>query len=130
MVNRTDNAGADSVMGEQQNGTQGPIYDDGIPGTTWLKEFRAMRQEARTERTEQTAAFVGALGDLGKRLDDNAHALRAEMRRHLSVLVLTFLVAFSILGGLAGLNVALRYKGTAIDVSPVSTAPDTLTSTP
>jgi hypothetical protein len=46
------------------------------------------------------------------------------------VLVLTFLVAFALLGGLAGLNVALRFDGAAVDVSPVSTAPGTLTSTP
>jgi hypothetical protein len=117
-------------MDELRNGTTGPIYDEGIPATTWLKEFREMRREARTERTEQTTAFVAALDVLGKRMDDNAHALRTEMRRHLSVLVLTFLVAFALLGGLAGLNVALRFDGAAVDVSPVSTAPGTLTSTP
>lgn len=89
-----------------------------------------MRCEARTERTEQTTAFITALDGLGKRLDNNAHALHAEMRRHLSVLVLTFLGAFAILGGIAGLNVALRYEGASVAVSPVSTAPDTLTATP
>ena len=117
-------------MDEQRNGMAGPIYDEGIPATTWLKEFREMRREARTERTEQTTAFITALDGLGKRLDDNAHALRAEMRRHLSVLVITFLLAFALLGGLAGLNVALRYEGASVAVSPVSTAPDTLTATP
>jgi hypothetical protein len=117
-------------MDEQRNGMAGPIYDEGIPGTTWLKEFREMRREARTERTEQTTAFITALDGLGKRLDDNAHALRAEMRRHLSVLVITFLLAFALLGGLAGLNIALRYEGASVAVSPVSAAPDTLTATP
>ena len=95
------------------NGASSPIYDDGIPQIAWLKEMREMRREQQQEREHQTDAFVGALDRLGGKVDDNIAALRVELRRHLTVLVATFVLSFVVLGGLAGASI--YFKGLGIE---------------
>ena len=100
-------------------GTDG--VDDGVSTAGWLREMREMRREQQTEREHQTKAFVGALDRLGDRMDGNIRELRSEMRRHLSVLVVTFVLSFIVLGGLAG--VGLYFKGMGITVSSLASSP-------
>ena len=104
--------------------TATPTYDngDGIAPTTWLREMRAMRQEQQTEREHQTEAFVGALDKLGGRIDQNVGDLRAELRRHLNVLVGTFVLSFMVLGGLAGLTIYFKGLGITATATPTETA--------
>ena len=75
----------------------------------WLREMRGMRKEAREERVEQTTAFVGALANLGDKIDGNAAGLRSELRRQLNVMSLLFLVSFVVLAGLAGSTVYFKF---------------------
>ena len=86
-----------------------PPVDDGIPQMAWLREMREMRRDAQHERELQTQAFVTALDKLGGKLDDNMAAMRSELRRHLTVLVVTFVLAFIVLAALAG--VGIYFKG-------------------
>lgn len=95
-----------------------PPVDDGIPAIAWLREMREMRHEQQRERAAQTDAFVGALDKLGDRLDDNMGAMRSELRRHLSVLVATFVLSFVVLGGLAGLTIYFKGLGVTASASP------------
>jgi len=109
-----------------------PTYEngDGIPATTWLREMREMRREQQTEREHQTDAFVAALDKLGGRVDQNIGDLRVELRRHLNVLVATFVLSFVVLGGLAGLTIYFKGLGiTATASTPVEPATVT-TATP
>ena len=103
--------------------TPTPSYEngDGIAPTTWLREMRAMRQEQQIEREHQTEAFVGALDKLGTRIDQNVGDLRAELRRHLNVLVGTFVLSFMVLGGLAGLTI--YFKGLGLTASATASTP-------
>lgn len=105
-----------------------PPLDDGIPAIAWLREMREMRHEQQKERTAQTDAFVGALDKLGDRLDDNMGAMRSELRRHLSVLVATFVLSFVVLGGLAGLTI--YFKGLGVTASASPTPPDAAPAVP
>ena len=75
----------------------------------WLREMRGMRKEAREERVEQTTAFVGALANLGDKIDGNSAGLRSELRRQLNVMSLLFLVSFVVLAGLAGSTVYFKF---------------------
>jgi hypothetical protein len=92
----------------------------------WLKEMREMRRDAQHERELQTQAFVAALDKLGGRIDGSMSTMRAEMRRHLNVLVLTFALSFLVLGGLAGIGIYLRAFGITAQTSalaPTASAP-------
>jgi hypothetical protein len=95
--------------------------DDGVSTAGWLREMREMRREQQTEREHQTKAFVGALDRLGDRMDGNMREVRSEMRRHLSVLVVTFVLSFVVLGGLAG--VGIYFRGLGITVSSLASSP-------
>ena len=95
---------------------------DGIPATTWLREMREMRREQQTEREHQTDAFVAALDKLGGRVDQNIGDLRVELRRHLNVLVGTFVLSFMVLGGLAGLTIYFKGLGITATAAPTETA--------
>jgi hypothetical protein len=100
--------------------------DDGISAMSWLREMREMRHEQQKERREQTDAFVAALDKLGGRIDGGMTTMRAEMRRHLNVLVLTFALSFLVLGGLAGIGIYLRAFGITAQTSalaPTASAP-------
>jgi len=102
---------------------------DGIDGSVtaavWLKEMREMRREQQTEREHQTVAFVGALDKLGDRMDKNIGDLRVEMRRHLTVLVVTFVLSFLVIGGIAGVGVYFKGLGiTATTQQQASIAPE------
>jgi hypothetical protein len=100
--------------------------DDGsVSATVWLKEMREMRREQQQEREHQTVAFVGALDKLGDRMDKNLADLRVEMRRHLSVLVVTFILSFLIIGGIAGVGVYFKGLGiTATTQEQATTVPE------
>ena len=97
---------------------------DGIEGNVtaavWLKEMREMRREQQQEREHQTVAFVGALDKLGERVDKNIADLRVEMRRHLTVLVVTFVLSFLVIGGIAGVGV--YFKGLGITATTQTAA--------
>lgn len=97
--------------------------DDGITTAGWLREMREMRREQQTEREHQTAAFVSALDKLGARIDVSVGDLRVEMRRHLTVLVTTFIVAFVVLAALAGGTIYL--KGFGVTASTAAATPET-----
>ena len=98
--------------------------NDGVTATVWLKEMREMRREQQTERGDQTVAFVGALDKLGDRMDKNLADLRIEMRRHLSVLVVTFILSFLVISGIAGVGVYFKGMGiTATTQQQASIAP-------
>jgi hypothetical protein len=99
--------------------------NDGVTATVWLKEMREMRREQQTERGDQTVAFVGALDKLGDRMDKNLADLRIEMRRHLSVLVVTFILSFLVISGIAGVGVYFKGMGiTATTQQQASIAPE------
>jgi hypothetical protein len=86
-----------------------------------------MRREQQTEREHQTEAFVGALDKLGDRMDKNLADLRVEMRRHLSVLVVTFVLSFLVIAGIAGVGVYFKGLGitaTTQDQTAATEAPD------
>lgn len=108
------------------NSASTPAYDDGIPQIAWLREMREMRHEQQKERAAQTTAFVGALDKLGSKVDDNIAGLRVELRRHLTVLVATFVLSFVVLGGLAGASI--YFKGLGIEAGANAEKP-TPTST-
>jgi hypothetical protein len=95
--------------------------DDGFSTAGWLREMREMRREQQTEREHQTEAFVGALDKLGTRIDQSVTDLRSELRRHLNVLVATFVLSFVVLGGLAGLTI--YFKGLGLTASATASAP-------
>jgi hypothetical protein len=96
---------------------------DAIPALAWLQEMREMRQEAATERKEQTKAFVDALDTLGDKMDTNFNAIRADLRRHLTGLIFTFVLALSILAGLAGVGVWAKGMGFAVSTLPDGATP-------
>lgn len=103
-------------------GTDG--MDGDVTAAVWLKEMREMRREQQQEREHQTVAFVGALDKLGERVDKNIADLRVEMRRHLSVLVVTFVLSFLVIGGIAGVGVYFKGLGiTATTQQQAATAP-------
>lgn len=89
--------------------------DDGISQMAWLREMREMRHEQQRERAAQTDAFVAAMDRLGTRVDANIGEMRVEMRRHLNVLVTTFVVSLVVLASLAGATV--YFKGLGITAS-------------
>ena len=99
---------------------QSAPLDDGIPQMAWLREMREMRHEAQREREAQTKAFVAAMDRLGGRVDSNITEMRVEMRRHLNVLVTTFVVSLVVLASLAGATV--YFKGLGITASTASAA--------
>lgn len=80
-----------------------------------------MRREQQAEREHQTEAFVAALDKLGGRVDQNIGDLRAELRRHLNVLVATFILSFVVLGGLAGLTIYFKGLGITATAAPADT---------
>lgn len=94
--------------------------DDGIPAMAWLREMREMRHEQQKERAAQTDAFVTALDKLGDRLDGNMTTMRSEMRRHLNVLVATFVLSFVVLAGLAGVGIYFKGFGFAAQSTPAA----------
>lgn len=96
-------------------------FDDGIPQMAWLREMREMRHEAQREREAQTKAFVAAMDRLGGKVDSNITDMRVEMRRHLNVLVATFIVSLVVLASLAGATV--YFKGFGITAASGSEAP-------
>jgi len=98
--------------------------NDGVTATVWLKEMREMRREQQTERGDQTVAFVGALDKLGDRMDKNLADLRIEMRRHLSVLVVTFILSFLVISGIAGVGVYFKGMGITATTQQASIAPE------
>jgi hypothetical protein len=101
--------------------------DGNVSAAVWLKEMREMRREQQTEREHQTEAFVGALDKLGDRMDKNLADLRVEMRRHLSVLVVTFVLSFLVIAGIAGVGVYFKGLGitaTTQDQTAATEAPD------
>jgi len=101
-----------------------PPLDDGIPQMAWLREMREMRHEAQREREAQTQAFVAAMDRLGGRVDSNIGEMRVELRRHLNVLVTTFVVSLVVLASLAGATVYFKGLGiTASTASAASTSP-------
>jgi hypothetical protein len=100
-----------------------PPADDGISAMAWLKEMREMRHEAQRERTVQTDAFVAALDKLGDRLDGNMATMRSELRRHLNVLMATFVLAFLVLAGLAGVGIYFKGFGVTAQSTPAAQAP-------
>lgn len=80
-----------------------------------------MRREQQAEREHQTRAFVEALDKLGSRIDSSVGDLRIEMRRHLNVLVTTFIVSLVVLAALAGATVYVKGFGmTASTTAPPS----------
>lgn len=101
------------------DGTDG----DGVSTAGWLREMREMRREQQTEREHQTVAFVGALDRLGDRMDKNIGDLRVEMRRHLSVLVVTFVLSFLVIGGIAGVGVYFKGLGITATTSTAAAPP-------
>lgn len=80
--------------------------------------MREMRHEQQRERKEQTDAFVAALDTLGGKLDTNMAAMRQELRRHLNVLMLTFVLAFVVLAGLAGVGIYVKGFGFTAQNTP------------
>jgi len=102
---------------------------DGVSTAGWLKEMREMRREQQQEREHQTVAFVGALDRLGERVDKNIDGLRVEMRRHLSVLVVTFILSFVMLGGLAGVGIYFKGLGITATTQQAAAAPASPSST-
>lgn len=103
---------------------------DGVSTAGWLKEMREMRREQQQEREHQTVAFVGALDKLGERVDKNIDGLREELRRHLSVLVVTFVLSFLVIGGIAGVGVYFKGLGiTATTQSAAAATPQVPTTT-
>jgi hypothetical protein len=82
--------------------------------------MREMRREQQSEREHQTQAFVAALDKLGTRIDTSVGDLRVEMRRHLTVLVTTFILAFVVLATLTGATI--YFKGFGITTSATSGA--------
>lgn len=82
-----------------------------------------MRHEAQRERTVQTDAFVAALDKLGDRLDGNMATMRSELRRHLNVLMATFVLAFLVLAGLAGVGIYFKGFGVTAQSTPAAQAP-------
>jgi hypothetical protein len=95
--------------------------DDGISAMSWLREMREMRHEQQKERAAQTDAFVAAMDRLGSRVDANIGEMRVEMRRHLNVLVTTFVVSLVVLAALAGATVYVKGFGvTASTTAPPS----------
>jgi hypothetical protein len=96
------------------------MNDGNVAAAVWLKEMREMRREQQQEREHQTNAFVGALDKLGERVDNNIEGLRVELRRHLTVLVVTFVLSFLILGGIAGVGV--YFKGLGITATTQTAA--------
>ena len=95
--------------------------DDGITTAGWLREMREMRREQQSEREHQTRAFIDALDKLGARIDVSVGDLRVEMRRHLTVLVTTFIVAFVVLASLAGATIYV--KGFGVSASTAAPTP-------
>lgn len=101
-----------------------PPADDGVSTAGWLREMREMRREQQREREHQTDAFVAALDRLGGRVDNNIEGLRVELRRHLNVLVMTFVVSLVVLASLAGATVYVKGFGvSASTATPPSAAP-------
>lgn len=102
-----------------------PSFDDGISQMAWLREMREMRHEARKERAAQTTAFVAAMDRLGAKVDGNIGEMRVEMRRHLNVLVGTFIVSLVVLAALAGATVYVKGFGITASTSapPAATPP-------
>lgn len=98
---------------------------DGISQVAWLHEMREMRREAAVERRDQTKAFVDALDTLGTKMDANFDAIRTDLRRHLTGLIITFVLALAILASLAGVGVGARGLGIAVTTTPAAgpTAP-------
>lgn len=103
-------------------GTDG--IDGSVTAAVWLKEMREMRREQQQEREHQTVAFVGALDKLGERVDKNIADLRVEMRRHLTVLVVTFVLSFLVIGGIAGVGVYFKGLGITATTQQAATAPE------
>ena len=118
--------------GASVNGAHAHAYTDGdgIAPTTWLREMREMRREAATERQEQTKAFVAALDGLGAKMDTNFDAIRADLRRHLTGLIFTFVLALSVLAGLAGVGVWVRGMGISVTATPATSAAPTTGTAP
>jgi hypothetical protein len=85
--------------------------------------MREMRHEQQKERKEQTDAFVAALDKLGDKLDDNMGAMRSELRRHLNVIMLTFVLAFVVLAGLAGVGIYVKGFGITAQNAPAGAPP-------
>jgi hypothetical protein len=101
-----------------------PPADDGVTTAGWLREMREMRREQQREREHQTDAFVAALDRLGGRVDTNIEGLRTELRRHLNVLVMTFVVSLVVLASLAGATVYVKGFGvSASTATPPAAAP-------
>ena len=100
-----------------------PPLDDGISQMAWLREMREMRHEAQREREVQTKAFVAAMDRLGSRVDTNITEMRVEMRRHLNVLVTTFILSFVVLAALAGATVYFKGFGITATTSAAPAAP-------
>jgi len=83
-----------------------------------------MRREQQREREHQTDAFVAALDRLGGRVDTNIEGLRTELRRHLNVLVMTFVVSLVVLASLAGATVYVKGFGvSASTATPPAAVP-------
>ena len=99
-----------------------PPLDDGIPQIAWLREMREMRHEAQREREAQTKAFVAAMDRLGNKVDTNIGEMRVEMRRHLNVLVATFVVSLVVLASLAGATVYVKGFGVTASTEAPATA--------
>lgn len=102
---------------------------DGVSTAGWLKEMREMRREQQQEREHQTVAFVGALDKLGERVDKNIDGLREELRRHLSVLVVTFVLSFLVIGGIAGVGVYFKGLGVTASTQSAAAAPPQVSTT-
>lgn len=103
---------------------------DGISQAAWLREMREMRREAAAERKDQTKAFVDALDTLGSKMDANFDAIRADLRRHLTGLIFTFVLALSVLAGLAGVGVWVRGMGISVTATPATAAAPVAPSVP
>ena len=97
--------------------------DDGVSTAGWLREMREMRREQQAEREHQTRAFVDALDKLGSRIDSSVGDLRIEMRRHLTVLVTTFILSFVVLAALAGGTIYFKGLGITTGTTPVAAPP-------
>ena len=104
-----------------------PAPADSISARVWLTEMREMRHEQQRERKEQTDAFVAALDTLGGKLDTNMAAMRQELRRHLNVLMLTFVLAFVVLAGLAGVGIYVKGFGITAQNAPDGAPPASAT---
>jgi nitrate/nitrite-specific signal transduction histidine kinase len=89
----------------------------------WLREMREMRHEQQKERTAQTDAFVAAMDRLGGRVDANITEMRLELRRHLNVLVTTFVLSFVVLAALAGATVYFKGFGITATTAAASAPP-------